>query len=122
MENLTTQGRQTRKHKGSHAIPISPTPVAASVPSAPAPAPWTEELRYCCIQLYLAEIRKNKGADNGIKSQQWTSIITSFKTERGGDAFTLQQLQSCISYMKKRWATFHAIVQQSGFGWCWITV
>jgi hypothetical protein len=104
--NLTKNGRQMRKHKGAHAVPISPTPVALSAPLALiTTAPWTEELRYCIIQLFKDEVRKSKGADNGIKSQQWTVIHNSFKSEPGGAAFTVQQLQSYMSAMKRKWSS-----------------
>jgi len=66
---LSTQGRQTTKRRGAH-VPISPTPIAASAPSAPPSAPRTDELWHVFIQLFLAEIKKKLGADNGFKSQQ----------------------------------------------------
>jgi len=88
--NLTKNGRQMRKHK-EPALPISPTPIAI-IPPQITTALWTEELCYCCVQLFKDKIRKTKGLTTGLRLDSGQLFTTPSSRSQVG------QFSRCNNY------------------------
>ncbi len=104
METTEAQGMTTR-YKAT-----------IKVENAPARVSWNKEN----IEYFLDTIIKFIEAgevftDKNFKSQDWTKIMNEFN-KSSFQSYDKMQLQNCYSELKRKYTTYHALRQQSGFG------
>jgi hypothetical protein len=81
-----------------------------------ASAQWDDEQREAFILVMLDEHNQGNFTDGSFKSDAWRRIKDHFN-ERTGAGYTTKQLQSQLAQLKKKFMTFKALKDNSGFGW-----
>jgi hypothetical protein len=74
--NLTETNRQMKKKSGTIVKPCSPDP--SFIQSTIGKANWNDHMRKNVIDLYMDEMKRGGGTDNGLKSGYWTRISRQF--------------------------------------------
>lgn len=78
-------------------------------------ASWTEAREGILLRCFSSALQLSS-ADSGLKSKEWTEVLTNFNKETKLD-YTKQQLQSHINVLKKDWTAYAALeTEASGLG------
>ena len=77
---------------------------------------WNVEMKGKFIAAIIDEIKRGNFTDSGFKAASWNRIVADFN-QAAGVLAVKQQLQNQFSDLKKKYMTFKALVDNSGFGW-----
>ena len=113
--SLTCTHRQVARSRGN-LVPVGgPTSTPLEDASSKPKATWSLLMNRTLINLYLDELEKKQGANNGLKSQQWTTIQMKMLEEFPEDELTSQQIQSNWGFQKRKWRAYRDLRERSGF-------
>ena len=79
-------------------------------------AVWDDVKRSQLIEQIRQHLSHGNPSRNGIKKEAWTRITAQFN-DALGLSYTKPQLHSQYSSLKARYTAYHALKNQSGFGW-----
>ena len=83
-------------------------------------ANWNEkQLTTILLEKYVDEVQKKPGIESGLDGKSWTRVFNNFNTATQhlkACIYDRQSLQSRITLLKKDFATWSAISENSGFG------
>jgi hypothetical protein len=68
---------------------------------------WTDSLRVSLVSKYKLAMLSGKGGDNGLKTSQWTTVVSSFNVDNNVQ-FERQQLQSQMKHFEKEISNFQS--------------
>ena len=80
------------------------------------PAQWTDLAKSTLISAIRTQVALGLAIDNGLKKEAWTKVQVDFNQSLLLD-YSKNQLQSQWTSMKKKYITFQALRDNSGFGW-----
>ena len=81
------------------------------------PANWTETQVLSLLTICTDEYNRFGFTDNqGFKSQSWSNIVNSFKTDNNVE-YTKSQVMSKLSELKGKYKVVSRMDEGSGFGW-----
>jgi hypothetical protein len=75
-----------------------------------------DDTRAVLISCMKQQISDGKGGDNGLKKEGWSLLRVDFN-RLTGLSYEKAQLQSQMSFLKKKYQTFSYLREKSGFGW-----
>lgn len=78
---------------------------------------WTPLDIQVLLESVLIEVWKGNTAEVGFRKQQWSSICNHFNATRVNDKIDKRVLQNKLTALKKKYQTFMALKENSGFGW-----
>eukprot|EP01039_Chlorochromonas_danica_P000080 gene81-87_t len=77
---------------------------------------WTSPDTQLLLESVLIEVRKGNTAERGFKKQQWSNICNHFNATRA-TRVDKTVLQNKLTALKKKYQTFQALRENSGFVW-----
>ena len=81
-----------KKKNGTIVQHCSPDP--SFIQSTIGKANWNDHMRENVLDLYMDEMKRGGGTDNGLKSGYWTRISRQFSIDNYGMVYSSEQIQS----------------------------
>jgi hypothetical protein len=76
---------------------------------------WNDQMRFIFIAAIQKQVTAGKSAENGLKKEAWTKIVSEVETNTGA-TFTKAQLHSQLQQLKRKYNTIKPLIDNSGFG------